>query len=196
MRIGVDTTVWTNPRGYGRQARGLLTALLETPSRHHFVFFIDQATCHNSRFPLPKGPEYVVIPTSVSPAEAASATSSRSLRDMYAISAALSRTSADESHPLDVLFYPSVFTYVPCLTRAVVLLGVHDVIAEEYPEFVFPRMGLIRHHLQRLMWATKGWLGRKQSDYIVTVSDYAKAGIGRRSGSGWSEKPPTRCSGL
>jgi glycosyltransferase involved in cell wall biosynthesis len=85
-------------------------------------------------------------------------------------------TRAVARTPLDVLFYPTVYSYFPAMTRAQVVLGVHDVIAEDYPELVFPdRRG-------RMLWNLKGRLAHWQADRIVTVSEYARAGIIRRFG--------------
>ena len=44
MRVGVDATCWSNPRGYGRFTRNLLAALLAEPDGRQYVLFIDRAT--------------------------------------------------------------------------------------------------------------------------------------------------------
>lgn len=173
MRVGIDATCWSNPRGYGRYARGLLAALLAEPSSHDFVLFVDAHT--RSKWPMPDGAGYVVVPTTEAPTVAASASGRRSVRDLLAMTRAVARA------PLDVMFYPSVYSYFPAVTRARVVLGVHDVIAEDHPRLVFP------HRRQRLMWAAKGRLARWQADHIVAVSEHSKAGIVRRFG--W---PPER----
>jgi len=166
MRVGIDATNWSNPRGYGRYARGLLTALLAEPQQHDYILFVDAQTRASET--MPDGVRYVIVPTTHAPSQAASANGRRSIRDMLAMGAAVSRTK------LDVFFYPSVFTYFPVITRAKLLVGIHDVIAESYPDLVFPdRRGY-------WLWAAKGWAARRQADYIVTVSDHAKEGIARR----------------
>jgi glycosyltransferase involved in cell wall biosynthesis len=101
---------------------------------------------------------------------AASANSRRSLRDLWAMGYAVSKM------PLDLFFYPSVYSYFPVLTRAQVILGIHDVIPEEYPHLVFP------DRLRRTLWNVKGWLARHSARYVVTVSDHARDGILRRFG--------------
>lgn len=164
MKIGIDATCWSNLRGYGRYTRGLLTALLaQAGEEYEFIFFLDRHTVREWRFPA--GVQLVVVETGEAPSAAASADGRRSLRDLWAMSAAVSRT------PLDVFYFPSVYTYFPVRTEAQVLLGIHDVIAEQHPDLVFP------DRRARTLWNTKGWLGRRQADYIVTVSDYAAAGI-------------------
>ncbi len=163
MRIGIDATCWANPRGYGRYARGLLSAVLERNREHDYVLFVDQHvrdTCA-----LPDSAEIVVVSTGESQSSAASATSSRSPRDMLAMGAAVSRT------PLDVFLYPSVYTYFPVWTRAIKIVGVHDVIPERFPALVFPE------RKARMLWNIKHWVARQQADYLLTVSDYARDGI-------------------
>lgn len=162
MRVGIDATCWSNPRGYGRFTRNLLAALLAEPHEHQYVLFVDRATHDHCAWPLPAGAEIVVVPTSMAPSAAASANGSRSLVDLWRMTAAVARTE------LDVFFFPSVYTYFPVLPGLRVLLGVHDVIAETYARQVFPGP------LQRWLWSVKGWLGRRQSACIVTVSDYAR----------------------
>jgi glycosyltransferase involved in cell wall biosynthesis len=166
MRVGIDATNWSNPRGYGRYARGLLRALLAEPRKHNYILFVDVQT--QTRETMPEDVRYVVVPTTLAPTQAASANGRRSVRDMWAMSTAVSRT------PLDVLFYPSVYTYFPVLSRAKILVGIHDVIAESYPELVFP------HRHSYWLWSGKSWAARRQADYIVTVSDHAKKGIARQ----------------
>ncbi len=167
MRIGIDATNWSNPRGYGRYARGVLTALLAQPDRHQFTLFVDNHTYAQKTWPLPAGAEIIVINTGAAPTEAASASGRRSLADMWAMAAAVSRAQ------LDVVYFPSIYTYFPIRTQAQILVGIHDIIAENYPELVFT------DRKQRFFWNLKSWLARRQADYIVTVSDHAQAGIVR-----------------
>ena len=121
MRVGIDITSWANPRGYGRYTRGLLTALLTVPSDHEWVFVVDSQTY--AAGDLPSGPRYVVVPTREAPAQAASSEGRRGIADMLAMGAAVGRER------LDAFFFPTVYTYFPALTRAPVLLSIHDVIA-------------------------------------------------------------------
>ena len=41
MRVGVDASCWSNPRGYGRHARALLTALVNLDEVNSYTFFVD-----------------------------------------------------------------------------------------------------------------------------------------------------------
>ncbi|WP_218081777.1 glycosyltransferase family 4 protein [Anthocerotibacter panamensis] len=166
MRIGVDAGCWANRRGYGRFTRGLLEALLAQPSEHEYLFFVDAQSY--AQQPFPPRAKLVVVPTGQSPTAAASAGGRRAVGDLWAMAEAVRRT------PLDVLFFPSVYTYFPAWTQATVILGIHDVIAEDYPDLIFPG------GQGRRLWALKGWLARQQANYVLTVSDHARNGILRR----------------
>ncbi len=165
MRVGVDAACWSNKRGYGRFTRGLLNAFLESNTKHELVFFVDSQTAGDGD--LPSNVRTVVVNTGDRPTDAASASDSRSIRDLLAM------TKSVAGQSLDAFFFPSVYTYFPAITTGKIILGVHDVIAEDYPDLVFPD----KKH--RRLWALKGWLAHKQANYIMTVSEHAKKGIVR-----------------
>ncbi len=163
MRIGVDASCWANPRGYGRFTRNLLNVMIALEPEHDYVFFIDSVAGQQCRFP--EGVEVITVPSSSAATEAASASGYRSPTDMLRMGKAVSRI------PLDILFYPSVYTYFPARTSAKTIVTFHDVIAEWYPQMVFPNFRA------RLFWGLKTWLARFQADLILTVSEFSKQGI-------------------
>lgn len=163
MRIGIDLTCWANRRGYGRFARGLVRSLLRHDAHNEYLLFLDAQTA--GRAALPSGAATVVLATRTAPTEAASASGQRSIRDLWTMAATVSRQD------LDVLFYPTVYTWFPVRSSATVILGIHDVIAEDYPEQVFPQL------YRRLLWKTKSWCARRQADYLLTVSEHARRGL-------------------
>jgi len=165
MRVGIDATCWSNQRGYGRFTRGLLQALLELETNYQFILFVDIQTYQQSQFPA--NVDCIVVETSQSPTKAASASGRRSSRDLWAMTQAVARCQ------LDVLFFPSVYTYFPALTKAKIVLGVHDVIAEDYPSLIFPELR------SRWLWNLKSWFAHRQANYVLTVSNHAKSGIVR-----------------
>ena len=165
MRIGVDATCWSNRRGYGRFARDLLTALLKLDTPHRFTLFVDAQTAARGDFPTDC--EIVIAPTSEAPTQAASATGHRTLSDTFKMSRAV------RQRPPDILLFPSVYTYFPVTTRTKMILGVHDVIAEDHPRLVFPQWR------NRFLWRLKSRLARLQAHAVMTVSDFAKRGITR-----------------
>ena len=75
---------------------------------------------------------------------------------------------------VDLLLFPTVYSYVPVVTRAKKIVMIHDIIAETFPQLTLPKLA------SRLFWRAKVGLGRSQADAIVTVSDYSRQGITKR----------------
>jgi glycosyltransferase involved in cell wall biosynthesis len=161
MRIGVDATCWTQRRGYGRHLRGLITAAAGFDPRHRFILFSDFAG--NSPFPFPDSCEVVSVAASRQTLQAAGSDGARSLGDMWQLGRAISQT------PLDVLLFPTVYSWVPTWTPAPKLLMIHDVIAERLPRHIFPTFG------GRVRWHLKSVLGLAQADLVLTVSEYSRS---------------------
>ncbi len=162
MHIGVDATCWQNTRGYGRHARALLGALVKLDKENHYTFFMDSS--ENSE-DLPPAVEQTMIHANAPTVVAASANGHRSPRDMWRMARAMSGAA------LDLLFFPTIYSYVPVVSRAKKIVMIHDVIAETYPDLTMPgRRG-------RLFWKTKVALGRWQADAVATVSDYSRRGL-------------------
>lgn len=164
MRIGVDATSWFNERGYGRFTRELLTAMVTSAPEHEFVCFVDARdldrlalTQDNVR---PRG-----VRLSERPAEAASADGSRSVRDM------LRMTRAVGTENVDVLFYPTVYSFFPAPLRHRVVVAVHDTIAERFPELTLPSARA------RLFWRWKVRLALWQARLVLTVSEFSARDI-------------------
>jgi glycosyltransferase involved in cell wall biosynthesis len=77
---------------------------------------------------------------------------------------------------LDVLLFPTVYSYVPVFSRAKKIVIIHDIIAEKYPQLTLPTAA------SRFFWRAKAALARWQADAIATVSDYSREGILRHFG--------------
>ncbi len=159
MRIGVDATCWSNRRGYGRFARALLTAALELDPANQYVFFADD---DSAEFPLPQTVKVVRVRTQIPTIKAAGADGHRQFKDMWSLSRAMS--SAD----LDLIFFPSIYSYVPIASAVPKLVTIHDVIPELYPELVFPTLQ------SKLFWRAKVMVGCAQARLILTVSEYSR----------------------
>lgn len=170
-RVGIDGGSWGNARGYGRFTRELVRALAGD-ARHSYSLFLDQHTPDDQ---VPDGVEVIRVPTRVPASVGASASGFRSPADMLRMSRAMRRAS------LDVLFFPSVYTFVPVLRRTPTLVGIHDVIAERYPGLVFSSARA------RLFWRAKVALALRQASLVLTVSAHARDGIVRMLGV-----PPAR----
>jgi len=162
LKIGVDASCWRNTRGYGRHLRALLKALLDVDAKNEYTLVVDAPDCTNE---LPDSAKSMLVPSSVPAASAASAAGRRSLGDMWRMSRALS------SGAFDVLLFPTVYTFVPVVSRARKIVVIHDVIAERFPQLTFS------NPVARTLWQAKVALGRWQADAIVTVSEYSKRGI-------------------
>ncbi|MCB1690998.1 MAG: glycosyltransferase family 4 protein [Halioglobus sp.] len=162
MNIGIDTTCWWNNRGFGRFTRELLSALFRLDSGHHFYLFVDQPLHELSGL---DNVSVVQVQSSRPTTQAAVADSRRSLFDMYELYKAVAAA------PLDIMFFPAVYSWYPIPRGLVSMVTVHDAIAEHYPKLIFPRWK------NRLFWALKVKLALWQSKRILTVSQAAKQEI-------------------
>jgi glycosyltransferase involved in cell wall biosynthesis len=162
MRVGVDATCWQNTRGYGRHARALLSTLVRLDAHNRYTFFMDSAQGSET---VPPEAEVRFVRASAPTALAASSNGHRSLRDMWSMSRAMSDAT------FEVLFFPTIYSYVPVFSRAKKVVMIHDVIADTYPQYTLPS------RRSRLLWKAKVLLGYRQAHAIVTVSDYSRHGI-------------------
>lgn len=162
MHVGVDATCWQNTRGYGRHARALLNALIKVDQENQYIFFIDSNEYLSD---LPGSVQQKRIQANAPTVVAASANGNRSPRDMWRMARAMSGAS------LDLLFFPTIYSYVPVVSRAKKIVMIHDVIAEKYPHLTMPGIR------SRLFWKTKVAIGRWQADAVATVSDYSRRGL-------------------
>lgn len=162
MRIGIDATCWWSRRGFGRFTRGLLMAMFEQPRGHRFCLFVDREPEPEMLHPHV---DIVRVKPSRPVTEAAVASGSRSPADLWAFTRAASR------EPMDIMFYPAVYSWFPLRPGVPVVVTLHDAIAEHFPEMIFPgRKG-------RLLWNLKMRLARWQATRIMTVSQAAKREI-------------------
>ncbi|MEK7833651.1 MAG: glycosyltransferase family 1 protein [Acidobacteriota bacterium] len=162
MRIGVDATSRQNNRGYGRHARALLNALIPLDYGNRYTLFVDSVDAGDK---MPPEAEVRLVSTDAPTAVATAANGHRSAMDMLRMSRAMSDSS------FDLLLFPTVYSYVPVISRAKKIVMIHDVIAETYPQLTLPSF------TARMFWKSKVALGRWQADAIVTVSDYSRKGI-------------------
>lgn len=178
MRIAIDGGTWGNQRGYGRYTREVVTALARR-RRHDYILVLDEGTLSRAQgqaargiaipatrgSAIPDGLQVAAVSLSGAPSDAASADGFRTPRDMWRMGRALARCHAD------VIYFPSVYTFVPVPARTPIAVTIHDVIAERFPSLIFatPRA--------RLFWNAKLRLARWQAERILTVSAHAARGI-------------------
>ncbi|MFO0839366.1 MAG: glycosyltransferase family 1 protein [Phycisphaerae bacterium] len=163
MRIGIDASSWSNKRGFGRFTRELLTALARNAGDDEIVLLVDRQTADASQFPV--GWKLIVADTTVAPTQAAAADGRRSLRDMWAMRRAAAR------EPVDVFYFPAVYTYFPLAGDVPCIVTFHDVIAETLPRLVF------HNRLSRFFWNAKCRLALRRSTLVATVSQASKRGL-------------------
>jgi glycosyltransferase involved in cell wall biosynthesis len=164
MRIGVDATCWSNPRGYGRFTRQLLPAMVALAPRDTFVCFLDERAAAEFDLDAPQV-ERRVVEMAQSPTVAAAANGSRSPFDMLRLTRAVGRAQ------LDVFFSPSVYTYFPLPPSMRAVVTVHDAIVERFPSLTVP------HWRDRMFWRVKMKLALAQARLVLTVSDFAASDI-------------------
>lgn len=162
MHIGVDATCWQLPRGFGRHTRCLLTALRQVDSDNTYTFFTDspEVTAELSAVAAVR-----LVKTSRPTIAAAAAATNRTIGDLVAMSRAMSDRS------IDVLLFPTAYSYVPVLSRAKKVVVIHDVTAERYPGLTLDGVR------SRWLWTIKSTLSRRQADAIATVSDYSRQAL-------------------
>lgn len=159
LRIGIDATCLASRRGYGRYLRELLPPLIAAAPEHELVLFVDQ---HAAREVEALPVRRVEPATSAHQANAASARGNRSPRDLFTMGRAVARER------LDVMWFPSVFSYFPVPARLPILVGFHDTIPEHYGRIVFP------NRLTRWFWNAKVAMARRQASALLTVSEWSR----------------------
>jgi glycosyltransferase involved in cell wall biosynthesis len=162
VNIGVDATCWWNNRGFGRFTRELLGALFQLDSAHHYYLFTDQPLAGLTQF---DNVSIIEVSSSRPTTEAAVADSSRSVRNMYGLYKAVADT------PLDIMFFPAVYSWFPVPRSLPTIVTVHDAIAEHYPKLIFSSWK------SRFFWTLKVKLAIWNSQRIMTVSAAAKEEI-------------------
>jgi glycosyltransferase involved in cell wall biosynthesis len=167
IRIGVDATSWVNRRGYGRFARNALTRLVALDAETTYVFVIDEQSARTAE--LPAGAERLTVALSRQPASAAAADSYRPPTDLIRLGAAVTRAR------FDAVLFPSVYTYFLSV-RAPSVVGIHDLIADDFPELTLPS------RRARTFWQMKQRLAIGLSRRLFTVSESARRRISARLG--------------
>lgn len=161
MRVGVDATSWDNDRGYGRFARSAVGRLVALDTETTYVMV---APPHEGR-PLPPGSRVLRVPGRAGaprPAGEARAPAELARLGLAAIRA-----------ELDVLLFPSVYTWFPA-PGVPTVVGVHDVIAATLPQLTLPSR---RAHA---LWTAKETLAVRSATRVFTVSRAARNAVADR----------------
>jgi glycosyltransferase involved in cell wall biosynthesis len=139
-----------------------LRRLVQIDESNQYTFFLDSRDNIES---IPEKVELRIVNSSRPTNLAAVADGHRSIRDMWQVGNALSDSK------FDILLYPTLYSFVPVISRAKKLVVIHDVIPEKFPELTFPK------RLPRLFWKLKSAIGRRQANVIITVSEYSRRWI-------------------
>lgn len=160
ITIGVDAACWAQARGYGRFARGILRAMAASAGGDRLVLFADPETAEAIDL---EGPAARVVPVRLRqrPIEAATAAKRRAALDLGRLARAVKR------EPLDAFFFPSLYTWFPLPRGLPSVVTIHDAIPERHPDDTFGSWQA------RFLWWTKSWCARRQSETILTVSDFS-----------------------
>lgn len=165
LRVGFDGGCLVNRRGFGRFARGILGGLVATNPGHSLEIFADEATV--ARIDIPAGVSVRAVPSRRMAVEAATASGNRSLgeigRMMRAVRAAR----------YDVVYFPSSMTFVPLPGVRNLIVTMHDTLAVDRPDLVFPtRAG-------RWFWWLKEQAARWSATRLTTVSETSRRDLAR-----------------
>ncbi len=160
MRIGFDGSCLSNRRGFGRFSRLLLDALARHDRGHEIVVFLDQDA--DRLVDITGSLERVAVSLREPPSLAASARGRRRITDMLAMGRAVARCR------LDLMYFPATYTFYPVWNVPRLVVTMHDTLALEHPELVFPtRRG-------RLAWLLKEHVAVRMAHRIVTVSETSR----------------------
>jgi glycosyltransferase involved in cell wall biosynthesis len=162
VNIGIDATCWWNNRGFGRFTREILTALFTLDSNHKFFLFVDQSLEELAEF---ANVTVIQAASSRPTTEAAIADSNRSPIDIFRLYRAVAHS------PVDIMFFPAVYSWYPVPRKLPSMVTLHDAIAEHYPRLIFPGWQ------SRLFWSIKIQCAIRASQRILTVSHAAKQEI-------------------
>lgn len=154
LHVGIDATCWSNPRGFGRFTRELVTALAARKNpEFRYTLVFDQAP----ETP-PPGVAIVTADARQGLNAQSSGKNSRAFDYVFRMGALAGRAK------FDVFFYPAVFSYFPLLARTPCVVCYHDTIAERFPELIFPT------RLNASLWRLKTAMAKAQAKRAMTVS--------------------------
>ena len=158
-----STAIRSVGRGYGRFLRRSAAARRSDPLQVRVDAHTRRADIDALLADAPPGRvEIAILDTAESQAAAASASGSRSPLDLWRMGRAVARV------PLDVLWFPSVYSWFPVPGRVPQVVGFHDTIAERHASIVFPTLRT------RTLWRLKSWLARRGAAAVLTLSEFSR----------------------
>lgn len=165
LRVGFEGSCLVNRRGFGRFARGILGGLAESNPGHEVEIIADEATA--ARIEIPAGVRVRSVPARRMTTEAATASGHRSLGEIGRMARVI------RSARYDAVYFPSSMTFVPLPGVRNVIVTMHDTLAVERPDLVFPtRSG-------RWFWWLKEQAARWSAARLTTVSETSRRDLCR-----------------
>ena len=140
----------------------MLPELVRLRPQWRFTVFLDQEQADTIAAPNLR---WVAAGTGGSVSAGATAESARSVVDLLRMSWVVARVK------LDAFWFPTVYSYFPIMNRAPVAVGIHDTMADRFPQWAFSG------RKQKLFWDLKVRLALAQAARIVTVSEYSRDSI-------------------
>ena len=130
MKVAIDGGCLANRRGFGRFTRELLGALAEIDADHEYVLVLDRPSADSVE--VPERFRVVVVDVARAPSQAASARGQRSALDLWRMGRVVARETPD------LIFFPATYSYFPVWNCRKTIVTLHDTLALERPELVFP----------------------------------------------------------
>jgi alpha-1,3-rhamnosyl/mannosyltransferase len=142
-----------------------VAALTRIGRENEYVILLDSGADRGEDWPSPFEPRFVATVSATT--DAARADGRRSIADVLRMTLAAARER------FDVFFFPSVYSYFPLLRPVRTVVGVHDTMAEDHPDFAFASAK------QERFWRWKVRLALWQADRCLTVSEHSRRSIER-----------------
>ena len=168
LRIGFDGTCLSNRRGFGRFGRGILSGLAASNPGHLIEVVVDEPSSH--MICVPPKVQLRLVKTREAQAQAASSRGNRSPMGLWKMSLGV------REGRYDVFYFPTSFTFFPIWPGPKVIVTMHDTLAVDRPDLVFPtRRG-------RTFWWLKEQLARLNASRLTTVSEKSQTDLSRYFG--------------
>ncbi len=165
LSIGFDGTCLANRRGFGRFARGILSGLVATNPGHTLEVIVDEPS--KGLISLPSGVGLRTVATRRAQAESASARGNRSIGELWKMGQGVKKAG------YDIFYFPSSFTYYPVWPSQKMIVTLHDTLAVDRPDLVFPtRKG-------RWFWWLKEHMATWNTSRLTTVSEKSRTDLAR-----------------
>jgi glycosyltransferase involved in cell wall biosynthesis len=161
VRVGIDATAWSNPRGFGRFTRNTVTRIVRSDSDSDYVLYVNAGSYPED---LPEAGLRREVPLRHMPSASFPRGATRRPADLVRLSWAASRDG------LDVFLFPSLLTYFPVFGMPTVV-GMYDATAVTHTDLVLPS-----RQAQAFWFAKQTWAVRRAT-YLFTNAESARRDV-------------------